>query len=76
MDLCHWGVITEIIEQIGLGKLITVVTCFAVLGRDRLLFCFAVVYSLCAVRYYSDYALFSIKYVSRVNFDSTYRKMK
>ena len=24
-------------------------------GRDRLLFCFAVVQSLCAVRYYSDY---------------------
>ena len=47
-------------------------------GRDRLLFCFAVVQSLCAVRYYSDSpaVLFSIKYVIRVNFDSTYRKIK
>jgi len=28
-----------------------------VYGRDRLLFCFAVVQSLCAVRYYSDYRI-------------------
>ena len=28
-----------------------------VYGRDRLLFCFAVVLSLCAVRYYSDYRI-------------------
>ena len=41
-------------------------------GRDRLLFCFAVVQSLCAVRYYNDYR----KYVSRVNCDSTYRNIK
>ena len=46
-------------------------------GRERLLFCFAVIQSLCGVRYYSDYTvLFSIKYVSRVNFDSTYCKIK
>ena len=44
--------------------------------RDRLLFCFAVVQSLCAVRYYSDGVLFSIKYVSRVNFDSRHCKIK
>ena len=37
-----------------------------VYGRGRLLFCFAVAQSL----------WFSIKYVSRVNFDSTYRKIK
>ena len=44
---------------------------------DRLLFCFAVVQSLCAVRYYSDYrVIHAIKYVNRVNFDSTYRKIK
>ena len=28
-----------------------------VYGMDRLLFCFAVVQSLCAVRYYSDYRI-------------------
>ena len=28
--------------------------CFVVYGRDRLLFCVAVVQSFCAVRYYSD----------------------
>ena len=44
--------------------------------RDRLLFCFAVVQSLCAVRYYSDGVLFAIKYVSRVNFDSRHCKIK
>ena len=38
-------------------NLITVLRkeCFVVYGRDRLLFCFAVVQSLCAVGYYSDY---------------------
>ena len=41
-------------------------------------FCFAVVQSLYAVIYYSDYRIIlrSIKYVSRVNFDSTYPKIK
>ena len=28
-----------------------------VYGKDRLLFCFGVVQSLCAVRYYSDYCI-------------------